>query len=367
MKIGKLENTNLINDTWKVCYDSGELAAATTSISISGLNGDVDIEYRLILRCVAGADGTVIRLRPNNDTNAANYHWQGLFGTPDAASADQGDGGMFLVYDATTSNTGKISLSDVTLYAKSGYLRTSFVKCTLGISGTAINGCEEIGNVWTNTADNITSLVITHKTTNGLGIGTRAILLKKVTATSGLKTGALQLQSSIYGTWQKVYETTLTSAASSVTISGLDGNTDVLYRLTVRGRNSEIDAEISFALRLNNDSGSNYGFQALWGNNTTIGHGNSAPRASLSLGDPTLNRSTYSTLLLYAKSDYARAFLQLVFNSTSGTTAGGITRFGSVWNNTADNVTSLVIYEYSSTANALGIGTYILLEKLVLS
>ncbi|KKM18202.1 hypothetical protein LCGC14_1668080, partial [marine sediment metagenome] len=95
---------------------------------------------------------------------------------------------------------------------------------------TTIDKIASYAESWTNTADEITSLVVFADNTDGIGIGSRIILLKKVDVSSDMKTGAIEVQGEIENAWQKIYTNDLTSAAASVTISGLTGNTDVVYK-----------------------------------------------------------------------------------------------------------------------------------------
>ena len=67
--------------------------------------------------------------------------------------------------------------------------------------------------------------------------------------------------------------------------------------------------------------------------------------------------------LIYAKSGYTRTVLHSSIYYASGTTVTGLEVRGSSWNNTADNITSIVIG--ASTTNGLGVGTSIELWKKV--
>jgi hypothetical protein len=69
------------------------------------------------------------------------------------------------------------------LYVKSGYLRTLISEANYSISTTTVTGINIRGQVWTNTADNLTSMSIFADGANGLGIGTY-IRLKALRKTS---------------------------------------------------------------------------------------------------------------------------------------------------------------------------------------
>lgn len=364
MKIGSLASPVQVTNTWTVAYDSGELSAAATSLTISNINGDIDEEYQLILREVSGVTTTQFQVRPNNDS-AANYGWQRINGQNMGASAYRTTDDRFIA-STYGGAVNEITLSVSHIYAKSGYVRTALANHASGISGTTVTNITSIGSSWNNTSDVITNLVVLANQTNGIGIGSRIILLKKVTSTSGMKTGALEVQGSVYGTWQKVYSTTLDAAATSVTISGLDGNTDVMYRLKCRLIFGGAGGG-SFFIRPNNDTGTNYGEQQLTGVNTTASASRSTARDAMYIDTvgSSVNNITQSEEIIYAKSGYVRTEILIANHDVSGTTNTRIELFGHVWNNTTDNITSLVVG--GGQANSLGIGTFIYLEKLVLS
>lgn len=577
MKVGSIENPVLVENTWAIVYDSGEISSAQTSITISGLNGNVDEEYVLISRIINGYSGICgVTLHPNNDT-VTNYGWQYFAGINATASAARTTAtGIFRVGYATVLNN--ISLSTITLRAKSGFVRTTINESIEDISGTTVTQVLSWGNSWNNTSDNITSLVILASQTNGLGIGSRIILLKKVTNSTGLKTGSLEVQGKIYGVWQKVYENTVgenegiggaydklicsfdgvdgattftaetgqtvtfagtaqldtaqskfggaallldgtgdyvtisdsdnwtfgtgdftidcwaywaavgagdftlwsqwktgqeawwlryssntlylginnvanaysvswtptvstwyhialvrygssvkiyidgvsivtfdftgvdiaastgllyigaieagsgyefngsidelriskgiakwtanftppTSAygVTSKTISGLNGNTDVLYRLVTRVVNG-FSGTATYSFRLNNDSATNYGYQDVYGDNVTAGAVRSTQTGIQFSSNSTLNYISFAETLLYVKSGYVRTAIIKSCYNISGTTVGVIKLSGHSYNNTTNNITSMVVS--SDQTNGLGIGTFIRLEKLVLN
>jgi hypothetical protein len=358
MRTGKIENSN-INNLMQVVYDSGELTVATTSITISGLNGDADEEYILINRFVGGCE-SYYRLRLNNDT-AENYGQQTLIASSTDAAANRGT--QYYIYLGYVSTNNELDISETIIHAKSGYVRTGISKIVTIIRNTGVQQILLRAESWNNTADNLTSLVVYASATDGIGIGSRIILLKKVKLSSGLKTGDLNIQGIIKGTWQEIYNTTLVAAASSITISGLTGNTDILYRLKTR-----IVAGASTApmWKINNDTGSNYDMQLLNINNTTINaygpYNNNKIYFDVWDG-MTIGQIQQSEVLIYIKSGYVRTFISKVSNGIATTTIGAIEFQGGIWRNTTDEITSLVITGNPAT-DCLGIGTYISLERL---
>jgi len=360
-----------INDLQQVVSDSGELAAATTSITISNLDGDTDMEYELIVRGVrneAVSANLLLYIQPNGDTTAGNYGIQSINGTNATASAYrdttnyQGFAtGLGFLYNVT----GQVGFSHWIINAKSGYVRTAIGKEMTRTNGTTVNAIVLSGCSWNNTANNITSLVVASDTANGLGIGSRIILLRKVNATTGKKYYEdMNIKGLVKNAWQEVTRGTLTGAATSATISNLTGNTDVLYRLRTRTVNA-YNGSSSILLRPNNDSTADiYGYQQLYGGNTTVG----AARGTLTwiyAGYCTgLNAVSQADILLYVKSGYVRTGLVEV-SDQSGTTVSYVMMFGQSWNNTADEITSLVIVHPQT--NGLGVGTFYVLERLNLN
>lgn len=360
MKIGNLESPVTIDGTQKVIYDSGELTAAATSITISGLDGDVDEEYELIVRTVNGSGGnTYYGVRINNDSTANIYGAQNLDAIDTNASAQRFTTTMLQFVLNPVANTHQ-ALVNLKLKAKTGQVRTAIVKYAQGISGTTVTRAGLFGYSYNETATNITSLVVLAVNADGLGIGSRVILLKKVNATDGIKTGNLEVQGKIYGVWQEVYNSTLTEAATSVTISGLTGNTDVLYRVRARSVGGYNGAS-NIYIRINNDSSSIYGKQYLGGLLSTV-YGGRSVIAGIVAGINTLNNLSLGECLIYAKSGFVRTAISSFSGRINTTTVNEIWLYGFSYNETSTEITSLVILaEYE---NGLGIGTNIIVEKL---
>lgn len=179
MRLGRLNVQGYIaGDCWQKIY-SNTLSEATNSVTISNLNGNVDKEYKLIIRVVSGYNGAItFLLRLNNDSNN-NYGYQSLAGekTVIAASRNTSQSGISIANVGATNN---LSFSETILYAKSGYIRTAIVKYGYKIASTTVTGLVVLGQSWNNTADNITSLVIYNSNANSLGIGTVIELYKRI-------------------------------------------------------------------------------------------------------------------------------------------------------------------------------------------
>lgn len=105
MRYGNLSSPNLIDPFYSVVYDSGELAAATTTITVSGLNGNVDEEYIIIARHINGYAGTAgLYVRLNNDSGN-NYGTQLMKGQSSTASSSRttADSSFMIGYGTASS------------------------------------------------------------------------------------------------------------------------------------------------------------------------------------------------------------------------------------------------------------------------
>ena len=347
-------DTALYASEFQVIHDSGELSSAVTSYTISGLDGDVDEEYELIIRHIGGAATSHLYLRPNNDSGS-NYGYQYIYGESATAAAfrETAMTGMYL--DITANTTNYVNMSKTVLYAKSGYVRTAITQTTDKITGTTVNTVGITGHSWNNTSDNIKSLVIFSTVTNGIGVGSRFILLAR--RSSGSQTSTV---------WQLVERKEVTgSAITSYTFNNLDGNTDVLYKFIYRIRNGA-GVATSYGLKANDDETANYGSQRLAGDSTTV----SAYRSvhsyfHLDNGiNISANNLAFGKALIYAKSGYIRTAILEENLEVTGTTVTQMVLVGQSWNNTTDNITSLVIS--AAQTNGLGVGTVMELWALKL-
>lgn len=177
-----------------------------------------------------------------------------------------------------------------------------------------------------------------------------------------MKTGALNPNQIKYPTWQLVEEKNLTEAATSVTFSGLSGNTDEMYMLNARIINGYNGGSVVI-VRPNNDTGANYGIQQLSAVNSSIGaYGGGGEEYFYGGYCAAQNQLVNLTMLLYAKSGYVRTVINPVAQTISGTTVEGYYFRAQSWNNTNNEITSIVV-----SSNGLGAGTYIALYKKVYS
>lgn len=179
MKIGAITPLGAFQaDCFVKCYET-TLTSAQTSITISGLDGDTDVEYRLIVRLVSGAAGGYFLVRLNNDSTADVYGEQRVLGQSSSVLATRATrNGMPSHYSAVDS--GEVSDIHFKIYAKSGHIRAAISEVGSKVGTTTVNESLLVGHSWNNTADNITSIVLAGMVTDTFGIGSYIVLYKKV-------------------------------------------------------------------------------------------------------------------------------------------------------------------------------------------
>lgn len=181
-----------------------------------------------------------------------------------------------------------------------------------------------------------------------------------------MKTGNLRVLGDLQaGVFQLVerYEVT-GSAVTSKTFNNLLGNTDEEYILRARFVNG-YSGTTAVHVRLNNDSGANYGFQYISSQLSTTAASRSTSANQLSyIGYGTaLGNISHSEMFLYAKSGYVRtAIIDLNYDIVT-TTANTLLVLSESWNNISDEITSLVVL--ATQNGGIGVGSVIELFKKV--
>jgi hypothetical protein len=333
---------------WKVAYDSGELGSAQTSVTISSLDGNTDGEYQLITRIINGYNGAVnYGVRLNNDTGS-NYGRQTQYATSTTAAAVRTAESYNRIGYVSAQN--QVNTYIYNIFPKSGYTRTAIGKGSFEVSGTTVGYVALDGLSWSNTADNITSIVVLADQTNGIGVGSRIILLKKTTVLDTSKT------------WEQVYTHTVTgSAESSFGVNTLTGNSDVVYRVSGRIKNGQSGAP-DYYIRFNSDSGSNYGMQRFTGTNTTVAASQSAVDGVYIPSASALNDYVHFEGIIYAKSGKIRTIIIEGLGAISSTTVSQDLLNAYSWNNTADEITNISFFGTGS--NGFGVGSEVSIERL---
>jgi hypothetical protein len=153
----------------RLIYET-DITTAVSTLSITGLNGDSDIEYVIKARFVnQGASTTDYWMSANGDTTT-NYGYRAFYATnAGAVTNDSNDiSGAFLIGSQTVS--GGLCFTVTELYAKSGYRRIAQNKFSSYGSTTAYMNSSGF-SYWNNTGSNLTTLTITGTTTNVIGSG----------------------------------------------------------------------------------------------------------------------------------------------------------------------------------------------------
>ena len=178
MRVGTKYITGTFSADQYVKIYENILSSATTSITISSLDGDTDEEYLIITRFVSGYDGvTNFYIYFNNDSTTTNYGYQTLQGVGPGVSASRDTD--LCPWLGRADSLGNISMGEMFIYTKSGFVRTVLDKFIRDVSGTTVTNIILLGFSWNNTVDNITSLVIASSQTDGIGIGSSIELYKK--------------------------------------------------------------------------------------------------------------------------------------------------------------------------------------------
>lgn len=354
MRVGNIGG--MVHGQWRVVEDSGDLGSATTSYAFSNLTGDTTGKYQLISRMIGNNSATSLDMTFNSDTST-NYGEQYIRGqnTTGSANRNTGQSSIIEVCRPSASLTKSFSLCDIN--ASSGEERTVNVLTLRETSTTTCGAIQQKTGAWSNTADEITSITLTANTSSGIGIGSRFILLELVDASDGMKYGDMTVNGSLEGCWERIYTETLGSTSTSITASGLDGDNDVIYLVNYYAVGALAN---TIFLRPNNDSGSNYGEQYLGGNSSTVSAARTTPTA-FQIGHTDGSDLSMGSFLIYAKSGYERTLIGSYDRDVASKTIDDIRLLGNSWNNTGDNITSLVM---TGTASALGSGTVLDVYRL---
>jgi len=139
-------------------------------------------------------------------------------------------------------------------------------------------------------------------------------------------------------------------------ISTLDGDTAEEYILRTRIVAATTSTE--YFVRMNNDSGSNYGHQQLYAQDTSVSAQRGTTDTFISIGyNGSVGDVSPANTSIYAKSGYLRTALVNKAYRIATTSVNLIDLLGASWNNTSDNITSMVVS--ADTAGGLGIGTVV--------
>ncbi len=155
----------------RLIYET-DVTSATTSVNITGLDGDNDLDYIVITRIVNGNPNMDYFLQLNSDTNSGNYGKRAMAHTDGTAYINNFSNSEMGLYAGGHGSAGSngISFSKLEIYAKSGTMRFSIYRSGHFTSTTSWSNHAGYG-WWTNTASNITSMTLTTNVANAIGAG----------------------------------------------------------------------------------------------------------------------------------------------------------------------------------------------------
>lgn len=186
-KAGKVPKVNITETALEFAARGWELLAEhvfgspAISHTINSLDGNSDVVY--LLNCLwvyNDTGGTTISLYPNGDTNTDNYRRQMLqaYGANVAGQWSDSIAGFYVGYLSVGSTISWVP--GMFLYAKSGTRRAiQGFRHTDYITSLSAGVWHSFLGVWTNTADNITSLLFQANQSNGIGAGSRIQLFRE--------------------------------------------------------------------------------------------------------------------------------------------------------------------------------------------
>ncbi len=161
----------------RLIYET-DVTSATTSVNITGLNGDSDGSYDIRVRLISGTSsgGYVFFIRPNGDSSSSyftrfTYIDNGVNPTKQYSGIIDNNG-LHLCGSTMTVTTSSICQANTIIYAKSGFARTSIGKGAHHDSTTSWFNFD-YSSTYTNSGTNITSLTIYSNTANAIGAGSR--------------------------------------------------------------------------------------------------------------------------------------------------------------------------------------------------
>jgi hypothetical protein len=160
--------------------------------------------------------------------------------------------------------------------------------------------------------------------------------------------------------WVQIASTDIASAVTSYTFSGLSGDTDLEYQLVSRVVSGA--ASVDFSVLPNNDTTmAHYG--ETYGGGQSGGAFGGTEAHGLGLGNAySVGDLSYGDAFLYAKSGQVRTMNSIFSQDVSGAAVSATVLLSSSWNNTASQITSLVVN--ADVASGLGVGTHLELWAL---
>lgn len=358
MRFGEISGS--VDGSESIVYDNEISGSPVTTFS----TGNILARYGsgsgffMICRLISGATSSVARLRLNADSGN-NYGVRGTSAV-NTSVADWASSTTSSIYLTSAPTNGNSGLCVLRILPKIGLDRKVMGTQVYNISGTSVNGIIPFGGVWTDSINNLLSMDFLNDAANGYGVGSHVIILKQNSFTNATNCGAISTPY-IKGSWVRVGSSILGSPATSIPFT-VNGDRDVFYILKGAIRTASSTAAHHY-ITFNSDGGSNYGFQYLNMNNTTI---SAATGASTSI-NTALNTDAQNTyrmfkILIYAKSGYVRPLIIETMRNITGTTVTESHMAGHVWNNTVDNLIDITLA--STQTNGIDTGSQVELYAL---
>jgi hypothetical protein len=136
---------------------SQTLSADAPSVTFSGLSGNTAVCYYLSMSISTTNTGYPALVF--NSDGGSNYGYQYLRGTSTTvAGARAAEVSIRCPSTITANNFGQ---ANAVIYAKSGYLRPMIVSAIRDVTGTTVGFVEYWNSVWSNTADELTTMTFT--------------------------------------------------------------------------------------------------------------------------------------------------------------------------------------------------------------
>jgi len=168
------------------------------------------------------------------------------------------------------------------------------------------------------------------------------------------------LQGLINGTEQIVFDHEVTGSPVSSIDTGniLNGDEDGWYTVIAMIVGSGAGGD--YFVRINNDSGANYGRRGITASGTTIGdESTTANSDGFNIGYSLANQNIFTVFKLYAKSGAVRLMNMIEADRLTGTTVTRLWLAGQAWNNTVDNISNMNF----RGAVDYGVGTRLIILK----
>ena len=147
-----------------------------------------------------------------------------------------------------------------------------------------------------------------------------------------------QFNSKIKGMFKLIDSQVISSAVSSVTFSGLSGDTDIIYKIVFFIRNNSGTSE-SILIRFNGDSGNNYDYRQSYFDGTIYNTSQTTNVSGIALCYAETSNIAFGESIIYVKSGENRVVNTVVHQKINSSDAT-VFNFGK-WKNTTGEVTSL--------------------------